>query len=394
MSSDVNSAALTTYKQRFIPAIDWYVRNGHLNGYVVGVTLFASDDGGKSYSREKFVIPATIPNQQTFDNLLNGMTTAFQYLFGMTGMLDSDKQKWQVALYSARPTYAEPPPPAAPPLNITVCSDENCKAIFNFVKTIYNESEDRKKTKNMKQSAINTFLSIQTALTKINIPQKISDEPSFNSIIDIIINIILDGFEIGTTQKFTTTQRQQLFNSMKNDSKVPKFVAPPAPATAATTGGAAAQTATVSKETARLALNQLASAYDNLSTVAKADIENIRAMLNNSQAIDNIDSTKSKLDAEIKEYDSQIAKHATEKDALDQQFIDERKTPSKIKKPKVKILQDYILAAFVISYILAGFIGIVYFTSNAESWVSGLLLSTGIFIVFGGIIYSAVLYIA
>lgn len=181
---------------------------------------------------------------------------------------------------------------------------------------------------------------------------------------------------------------------MKNDSKVPKFVAPPAPATAATTGGAAAQTATVSKETARLALNQLASAYDNLSTVAKADIENIRAMLNNSQAIDNIDSTKSKLDAEIKEYDSQIAKHATEKDALDQQFIDERKTPSKIKKPKVKILQDYILAAFVISYILAGFIGIVYFTSNAESWVSGLLLSTGIFIVFGGIIYSAVLYIA
>ncbi len=141
-------------------------------------------------------------------------------------------------------------------------------------------------------------------------------------------------------------------------------------------------------------MQQFAQSFDNAKSIALSEIGTIKRLLDNSHAIETIDKSKKKLEEEIKEYSVKIAKHTTEREALDQQFVDERKTPTKVKKPRVMVLQDYILAAFIISYILVALVGIAYVTSHGNSMIRSLLLSTAVFFVLGAIIYSAVLYIA
>ncbi len=135
----------------------------------------------------------------------------------------------------------------------------------------------------------------------------------------------------------------------------------------------------------------LKSAAQNIYDLTLAELTQLTYLLDNTSALTVMDTSVKKTDELIKDYQVKLNRITTSKEALDQQFIDERKTPSQIKTPKVRLLQDYILAAFTVSYICASLVSVAYFTANAEWWPSGLLLSGGSVTVLGGVIYSLVL---
>jgi hypothetical protein len=84
-------------------------------------------------------------------------------------------------------------------------------------------------------------------------------------------------------------------------------------------------------------------------------------------------------------------KEAAEKEAkaaaANQQFLDDRTSAGEVTKSKVNVLQDYILAAFTISWIFLIVVLVIYVTKTSETPTKSLISASIL-----GIIVSAVLY--
>lgn len=127
--------------------------------------------------------------------------------------------------------------------------------------------------------------------------------------------------------------------------------------------------------------------FETLQALAQADIQDIDGLLSGTtqsavflKIIDKLRTQKEHLVATLSEKKSKV-------DAANQQFLDDRASAGEINKTKVNVLQDYILAAFTISWIFLIVVVIMYITKSSETPVKSLISSSVL-----GIIVSAVLY--
>ena len=127
--------------------------------------------------------------------------------------------------------------------------------------------------------------------------------------------------------------------------------------------------------------------FETLQALAQADIQDIDGLLSGTtqsgvftQIIDRLRAQKEQLTHTLAEKEAKAA-------AANQQFLDDRTSAGEVTKSKVNVLQDYILAAFTISWIFLIVVLVIYITKTSEtptrSLISGSIL---------GIIVSAVLY--
>lgn len=275
------------------------------------------------------------------------------------------------------------------------CQDDNCKYLIRARNAIIQSFEPAKQgynsqiyDYNLRVYAFKVLDDAATSLNQIQIPATISSKAAFDEIVNKMIDIWVGAVENNARNAYRFNIGGEFVGNVRNQFKL-WFYESGYIYTGASTGDLSTM-----RKYAQSQINQFKVLYENVSLATKAQLGQLRVLLNDTNAQTVISQSLEKVEEDITDYETKIVKVRNERDALNQQFIDERKVPSKIKKPKVKVLQDYILAAFIISYVVAAFVGIAYFTTKAESWISGLLLSSGMSIVFGAIIYSLILYLA
>jgi hypothetical protein len=137
---------------------------------------------------------------------------------------------------------------------------------------------------------------------------------------------------------------------------------------------------------------------DDLKVSAEADIVEINGLIGSSGTVDNANKiaayTKG-LEEEAKRLKEQLAETEAKADALDQQFTDNKKNDGPPEaKPKVVVLQDYILAALALSYTFFSLIFLFLITKKANYSGTTFLLALALFVILGALIYSIVNYLA
>jgi hypothetical protein len=127
--------------------------------------------------------------------------------------------------------------------------------------------------------------------------------------------------------------------------------------------------------------------FETLSALAQADIQDIDGLLSGTtksevfaKIIDQLRAQKEKLTHTLAEKEAKAA-------AANQQFLDDRTSAGEVTKSKVNVLQDYILAAFTISWIFLIVVLVIYVTKTSETPTRSLISASIL-----GIIVSAVLY--
>lgn len=127
--------------------------------------------------------------------------------------------------------------------------------------------------------------------------------------------------------------------------------------------------------------------FETLQALSQADIQDIEGLLTGSgkgeiflQLIEKLQVQKDKLTTTLNEKRSKA-------DATNRQFLDEKASTGEVTKSKVNVLQDYILAAFTISWIFLIVVVIIYITRTSETPIKSLISASVL-----GIIVSAVLY--
>ncbi len=138
--------------------------------------------------------------------------------------------------------------------------------------------------------------------------------------------------------------------------------------------------------------------FDNLKTAAQADITEISGLIGSSGTVDNankIAAYTAGLEEEAKKLRQQLAEVEAKTEALDQQFTDDKKEAGDPEaKPRVVVLQDYILAALALSYTFFALIFLFLITKKANYSVGTFLLTLSLFIILGALIFSLVSYLA
>lgn len=127
--------------------------------------------------------------------------------------------------------------------------------------------------------------------------------------------------------------------------------------------------------------------FDTLKALAQADIQDIDGLLSGTTKNEVFLKIIEKLRAQKEHLAATLAEKKAKVDATNQQFLDDRASAGEINKTKVNVLQDYILAAFTISWIFLIVVVIMYITRTSETPVKSLISSSVL-----GIIVSAVLY--
>lgn len=127
--------------------------------------------------------------------------------------------------------------------------------------------------------------------------------------------------------------------------------------------------------------------FDTLRSLAQADIQDIDGLLSGTTKNEVFVKIVEKLRAQKEHLAATLAATKAKVDATNQQFLDDRASAGEINKTKVNVLQDYILAAFTISWIFLIVVVVIYITKTSETPIKSLISSSVL-----GIIVSAVLY--
>jgi|LauGreDrversion4_2_1035121.scaffolds.fasta_scaffold283646_2 hypothetical protein len=138
--------------------------------------------------------------------------------------------------------------------------------------------------------------------------------------------------------------------------------------------------------------------FDTLKTAAQADITEITGLIGSAGTVDNankIAAYTAGLDEEAKKLKEQLAEVEAKTEALEHQFTDDKKESDPPEaKPKIVVLQDYILAALALSYTFFALIFLFLITKKADYSVTTFLLALALFVILGALIYSLVHYLA
>lgn len=138
--------------------------------------------------------------------------------------------------------------------------------------------------------------------------------------------------------------------------------------------------------------------FENLKVGAEADIVEISGLIGSAGTVDNankIAAYTAGLDEEAKKLREKIAEVEAKTDALDQQFTDNKKEAGELEaRPKVVVLQDYILATLALSYTFFALIFLFLITKKANYSVTTFLLALSLFVILGALIFSLVNYLA
>lgn len=137
-----------------------------------------------------------------------------------------------------------------------------------------------------------------------------------------------------------------------------------------------------------------AGEFANFKGLGDADIIDINNLIETSTSTTNFNSISDKLKSEGGRIKSDIAERRKKVDALNQQFVDDKAGAGLITKPKVIVLQDYILAGFVISYLFFAVVVVYYFTKNSEKPFRSFLTLTTLMVIVSAILYTWTSYLA
>jgi hypothetical protein len=135
--------------------------------------------------------------------------------------------------------------------------------------------------------------------------------------------------------------------------------------------------------------------FDNKRGLAESEIVEINNIINTfPRAMTDIQTQIETTKGELKRIDDEIRELEHKTEAEEQQFVDDKKASGKtVKKQKLNVLQDYLLAGFFIAYIFFGLVAIFYVSKmNDYSWgIFGLM--TLLVILVGGLMAAVVNYV-
>ncbi len=135
--------------------------------------------------------------------------------------------------------------------------------------------------------------------------------------------------------------------------------------------------------------------FDNKKALAESEIIEIKKIVNTfPRAMTDLQTQIETNKSEIKKIDDQIREYEHKTEAQEQQFVDDKKASGKtVKKQKLNVLQDYLLAGFFIAYLFFGLVAIFYVSKmNDYSWkIFGMM--TLLVILVGGLMTAVVNYV-
>lgn len=134
--------------------------------------------------------------------------------------------------------------------------------------------------------------------------------------------------------------------------------------------------------------------FESMKALANSDVMDIEGLLKGTAAPAALAAISAKVDAEIAAVEKKKMARQAAIDALNQQFVDERSTAGKVDKPKVMVLQDWILVAFAVAYIFFGVVAIIYVSSKSEYPMRAGIAMAALMVVVTAVMYSWVSYLA
>ena len=96
----------------------------------------------------------------------------------------------------------------------------------------------------------------------------------------------------------------------------------------------------------------------------------------------------------IKVLEDKVQSKQAQIDALNQQFVDERGDTGKVDKPKVMVLQDWILAGFTVTYLFFVVVAILYVSSKSAYPGRAALAMIALMVVVSAVMYTWISYLA
>lgn len=135
--------------------------------------------------------------------------------------------------------------------------------------------------------------------------------------------------------------------------------------------------------------------FQNKRDLAQSEITEINSIINTfPRAMEDLNIQIESKKKEMRQIDEQIKLLEYKTEAQDQQFVDDKKISGKtVKKYKVNTLQDYLLAAFFVTYFFFGLVAIFYVSKiNNYSWkIFGMM--TLLVILIGGLMTAVINYV-
>lgn len=137
------------------------------------------------------------------------------------------------------------------------------------------------------------------------------------------------------------------------------------------------------------------SIFDSKRALAESEILEIKTIINSfPKAMSDLNMQVAGKKREVSAIDRQIEMLERKTDAEDQQFVDDKKVAGKtVKKHKLNVLQDYLLAGFFITYFFFGLVAIFYVSKiNDYSWkIFGSM--TLLVVIVGGLMTAVINYV-
>ncbi len=134
---------------------------------------------------------------------------------------------------------------------------------------------------------------------------------------------------------------------------------------------------------------------DSKAALANSELIEIKNLVGTSpKAISNLDTQIHTKEMELKAVNDEIKELEEKVEAKEQQFVDDKKATGKtVKKSKLNVLQDYLLAGFFIGYLFFGLVAIFYVSKiNDYSWKIFSLM-TLLVILIGGLMTAVITYV-
>lgn len=105
--------------------------------------------------------------------------------------------------------------------------------------------------------------------------------------------------------------------------------------------------------------------FEDLRALTNSDQMDIEGLLSGTAPGAALKTLETKVDGEIASLEEKVKVKQAKVDALNQQFVDERSITGKVDKPKVMVLQDWILAGFAIAYLFFAVVAVLYVSSKS-----------------------------
>ncbi len=136
------------------------------------------------------------------------------------------------------------------------------------------------------------------------------------------------------------------------------------------------------------------SIFENLRALTNSDLMDIQGLVSGTAPGVALKTLEGKVDSEIATLEEKIRARQAKVDALNQQFVDERGITGKVDKPKVMVLQDWILAGFAVAYLFFAVVAILYVSSKSVYPGRAALAMTALMVIVTAVLYTWISYLA